>query len=575
MQSGTQLPAGGRPHRRDRVLAGVNIAIGAVLAYLVLFPLGMLVYSSLKDSEFKLPFQIPGFTSANFTRIFSSERLAEVALNSLIFVVGTVAVALVISVSLAYLFERTDIPGRRFLAPSTLAPMAVPAAVMAVAWVLAANPANGPIALAVERISGYSIDIYSLPGMIMVAGIFGVPGMYIMLAPTFARLNLEFEEAAATSGAGWLTRTRKVVLPLTMPGISAASMLLVVIAIEEFAIPAMLGMPDQIFVFSSYVQAALQPPSGIPNYGQASAHGILLVLLSLVMIAVYRRQTRESHRFRVVAGKGYRAMPVRLGRWRIPIVAIVTLYVLVAILVPILTLVWTSLTPYLQPISFDNLGALSLDNYTAIFSDPNLSHALFNTLVISFVTATLTAGFALWLALASTRGGRIGRALFDLSFLVFAIPSIVLGVAVLFLYLYLPIPVYGTVWIIIIALTTRYIPRGSRMIQTALLQLDNGLEEVARVSGASNSTVLRRVIFPLAAPAVSRTWLWVFANALGELPIALLLSSSDNRTVVVLLWDMIGESANYPEASALAVLLLSLSAVSVWWVNRRGFQQHM
>ncbi|WNE96958.1 iron ABC transporter permease [Streptomyces luomodiensis] len=575
MQSGTELPAGGRPHRRDRVLTGVNIAIGAVLAYLVLFPLGMLVYSSLKDSEFKLPFQIPGFTSANFTRIFSSERLAEVALNSLIFVVGTVAVALVISVSLAYLFERTDIPGRRFLAPSTLAPMAVPAAVMAVAWVLAANPANGPIALAVERISGYSIDIYSLPGMIMVAGIFGVPGMYIMLAPTFARLNLEFEEAAATSGAGWLTRTRKVVLPLTMPGISAASMLLVVIAIEEFAIPAMLGMPDQIFVFSSYVQAALQPPSGIPNYGQASAHGILLVLLSLVMIAVYRRQTRESHRFRVVAGKGYRAMPVRLGRWRIPIVAIVTLYVLVAILVPILTLVWTSLTPYLQPISFDNLGALSLDNYTAIFSDPNLSHALFNTLVISFVTATLTAGFALWLALASTRGGRIGRALFDLSFLVFAIPSIVLGVAVLFLYLYLPIPVYGTVWIIIIALTTRYIPRGSRMIQTALLQLDNGLEEVARVSGASNSTVLRRVIFPLAAPAVSRTWLWVFANALGELPIALLLSSSDNRTVVVLLWDMIGESANYPEASALAVLLLSLSAVSVWWVNRRGFQQHM
>jgi iron(III) transport system permease protein len=243
--------------------------------------------------------------------------------------------------------------------------------------------------------------------------------------------------------------------------------------------------------------------------------------------------------------------------------------------VPILTLVWTSLTPYLQPISLDNLGALSLANYTSIFTNPNLTHAVLNTLAISLITATLTAVFALWLALASTRAGRLGRALFDLSFLVFAIPSVVLGMAVLFLYLYLPIPIYGTIWIIVIALTTRYIPRGSRMIQTALLQLDNGLEEVGRVCGASNGVVLRRVIFPLVAPAVSSTWLWVFANSLGELPIALLLSSSDNRTVVVLLWDMIGESANYPEASALAVLLLALSAVSVWWLNRRSVQQHM
>ncbi|MEU4659688.1 iron ABC transporter permease [Streptomyces sp. NPDC023723] len=564
-----------RPKRRDRVLGGVNIAIGAVLAYLVLFPLGMLVYSSLKDSEFKLPFQVSGFSLSNFTQIFSSERLLEVTLNSAIFVVGTVVLASVISVTLAYLFERTDIPGRRFLAPSTLAPMAVPATVMAVAWVLAANPANGPLAIAVERTLGLTVDIYSLPGMILVAGIFGVPGMYIMLAPTFARLNLEFEEAAATSGAGWWTRTRKVVLPLTLPSITAASMLLVVIALEEFAIPAMLGMPNQIYVFSSYVQAALQPPSGLPDYGQASAYGILLVLLSLVMIAVYRRQTREAHRFRVVSGKGYRAAPVRLGRWRIPVAVLVTLYVAVAIVVPILTLIWTSLTPFLQPISVDNLDGLSFANYTSIFTDPNLSHAVLNTLVISLLTATLTAVFGTWLALASARGGRPGQLLFDLSFLVFAIPSVVLGVAVLFLYLFLPIPVYGTVWIIVIALTTRYIPRGSRMIQTSLLQLDPGLEEVGRVSGASSVTVMRRVVLPLIAPAVSRTWLWVFANALGELPIALLLSSSDNRTVVVLLWDMIGESANYPEASALAVLLLALSSVSVWWVNRRGFQQHI
>ncbi|KAA9159309.1 iron ABC transporter permease [Amycolatopsis acidicola] len=590
MQSGTQLvtdasprtsqparqPAPAPRRRRGKgLLTTVNVLIGVLLAYLVVFPLGILIYSSFKDSELKLPFQVPGFTIDNFIKIFESHRLAEVALNSLIFVVGTVAVALLISVSMAYLFERTDIPGKRFLAPSVLAPMAVPATVLAVAWVLAANPANGPIAIAIEKVFGVSVDIYSLPGMFLVAGIFGVPSMYIMLSPTFARLNQEFEEAAATSGAGWFTRTRKVVLPLTVPAITASAMMLVVIALEEFAIPAILGTPNQIFVFSSLVQNALQPPSGEANYGQASAYGVLLVVLSLVMIAVYRRQTRESHRFKVVSGKGYRPTPVKLGKWRFPVATVVSLYVLVAIIVPILTLIWTSLTPFLQPISLKNAGQLSFANYKTIFTDPSLTHALLNTLVISVVTATLTAAFGFWLALASSRGGRVGRTLFDMSFLVFAIPSVVLGVAVLFLYLFIPIPVYGTVWIIVIALTTRYIPRGSRMIQTALLQLDGGLEEVGRVSGASSGTVLRRVVFPLAFPSISRTWLWVFANALGELPIALLLSNSDNRTVVVLLWDMIGESANYPEASALAVLLLALSAVSVWWVNRRGYQQHV
>lgn len=582
MQPGTSLPTRAAPPqveariqarpRRDRVRVGVNVAIGVLLAYLFLFPLGILVYSSFKDSELTLPFEVPGFTAGNFAKAVTGHRVVEVALNSLIFVAGTVAVALVISASLAYLFERTDLPGRRILAPSALAPMAVPATVMAVAWVLAANPTNGPVALLCQRIFGHTLDIYSLAGMVLVAGVFGVPSMYLTISPTFARLNLEFEEAAATSGAGWLTRTRKIVLPLTLPGMTAASMLLVVVALEEFSIPAILGTPHQIFVFSTLIQDALQPPSGEANYGLASAYGVLLVLLSLVMVAVYRRQTREAHRFRVVSGKGYRATPVRLGWWRVPVTAAVTLYVLIAIAVPILTLLWTSFTPFLQPLSLRSLPGLTLTNYRAIFTDPSLLGSLGNTLVISVVTATATAALALWLALASSRGGRIGRWLFDMSFVVFAVPSVVLGVAVLFLYLFVPIQVYGTVWIIVIALTTRYIPRGSRVLQTALLQLDGGLEEVAQVSGAPTGTVMRRVVLPLVAPAVSRTWLQVFAMSLGELPIALLLSSSDNRTVVVLLWDMIGESANYPEASALAVLLLLLSAVSVWWVNRRGAQ---
>lgn len=160
--------------------------------------------------------------------------------------------------------------------------------------------------------------------------------------------------------------------------------------------------------------------------------------------------------------------------------------------------------------------------------------------------------------------------LFETTSLAFGVPSVVLGAAVLFLYLFVPVPIYGTVWIIVVALVARFLPRASRLIQTALLQLDDGLIEAARVTGASPFTVTRKILLPLLRPALLKSWLWVFAHALGELPIALLLTGSDNRTLVVELWTTFTSSADFPQASALAVIILMISTIAVWLVNRRG-----
>jgi iron(III) transport system permease protein len=177
-----------------------------------------------------------------------------------------------------------------------------------------------------------------------------------------------------------------------------------------------------------------------------------------------------------------------------------------------------------------------------------------------------------WLAVAASRRQFPGSTfLLEASFLVFGIPSIVLGFAILFLYIFFPVPpIYGTVWIIIVALVARYLPRGSRMVQTAMLQLDDGLIEAARVTGARPFTVTRTVLLPLLSPALRKCWLWIFAHALGELPIALVLTSSDNRTLVVELWSIFTSSGDYPTASALAVIILAVSTVMVVLVNRRG-----
>ncbi|MFJ8754996.1 ABC transporter permease [Streptomyces sp. NPDC102441] len=549
----------------------LNLAMIVLVGYLVLVPLAILIYSSLKPSTTDLPFDVPGFSLDNYSAVFESSRLGSVTLNTLIYVVGSLVVALVLSLSLAYLFERTDIPGRRVLSPLALAPMAVPVTVMAIAWALVANPANGPLAILIRKLFGVQIDIYSIPGMILVMGIFGVPSMYLMIAPAFARLNPELEEAAATVGAPLRRRLRLIVLPLVAPAVSASAILLVVVALEGFAIPAVLGLPDKIFVFSSLIQYSLQPPGGIPNYGQASTYGVLILAVSLVMLFVYRRRVRDTHRFRVVVGKGYRQTRVGLGRWRIPVFVVVCVYMFVGIVLPILALLWTSFSPYTRPITWSGLQSMTFANYSHLLSIPDIGTILLNTTEVVLVTATVTTAMSVWIAVAASRRTFPGSTLlFETQFAVFGIPSVVLGASVLFLYLYVPIPIYGTVWIIIVALVTRFLPRGSRMVQTAMVQLDEGLMEAARVTGARPSTVTRRVLLPLLRPTLWKTWLWVFAHALGELPIALLLTSSDNRTLVVVLWDTFTSSVDNPTASALAVVLVLISTAAVWLVNRRS-----
>ncbi|KAA9159043.1 iron ABC transporter permease [Amycolatopsis acidicola] len=550
----------------------VNLVMILLIGYLVLVPLVILVYSSFKASTTQLPFQVPGFSLDNFARVFESSQFVSVSLNTVLYVVGSLVIALVLSTGLAYLMERTDIPGRRFLSPMALSPMAVPVTVMAIAWALVANPVNGPLAVLLRETFGLHIDIYSLPGMILVMGIFGVPSMYLMIAPAFARLNPELEEAAATVGAPLRRRLRLIVFPLIMPAVSAAAMLFVVVALEGFAIPAILGLPKQIFVFSSQIQYYVEPPTGLPNYGQASTYGVLLLAVSLVMLMVYRRRTRDVHRFRVVVGKAYRPSRASLGRWRIPIFIVVCAYLFLGIGLPILTLLWTSLSPFVRPIGWSGFPSLTLANFGRVFAEPDIGQTLLNTAVVVLVTATAATAISTWIAVAASRRQFPGsKFLFELTSLVFGIPSVVLGFAILFLYVFVPVPpIYDTVWIIVVALVARYLPRGSRMVQTALLQLDDGLVESARVTGARPVTVTRRVLLPLLRPALRKCWLWVFAQALGELPIALVLTSSDNRTLVVQLWDTFTSSGDYPTASALAIIILAISSVAVWLVNRDG-----
>ena len=551
--------------------AVANWGLAGLVAALVLLPLIALAYSSLKVSASKLPFEVPGFSLGNFRDILTGPALGKVGADTAVLVGGTLVIGLTLSLGLTYLLERTDVPGRQLFSTLIVSPMAVPAVVMAIAWAFLANPTNGPLSLALKRVFGTTISIYSLGGMTVVTGLLVVPSLYLLIAPQFARFDSSLEEAATMAGAGWWQRTRLVALPLLRPVLLAAAMLLIVVSLETFDVPAILGFPRNVYVFSTLIQQSIQPPNGVPNYGQASGYGMLLLLIAGLLALLYRHAVRGSHRFQTITGKGYRPAVVRLGHWRGLAGALVLLYFLGAVCAPLLLLLWASLLPYYSVPDLSMLGRLSLANFIALPGVPGVREATLNTVAIVLASATATTALAFMAAWASVRARFRGSwLLVEGSFLTLGVPGVVLGVSLMYLYLRLPVPVFGTIWIIVIAYVTRFLAYNVRLMDASFRQLARDLEEAGQMTGASPFAVLCRIVLPLMLPAVLRGWLWVAVHALKELPMALILSTSASQTLTVTLWQLWTTNADYSTASALAIVLTLVSGAAIWMVNRHA-----
>jgi len=404
---------------------------------------------------------------------------------------------------------------------------------------------------------------------VFVTGILSVPGLYLLISPQFARFDAAFEDAAATAGVSWLKRTRLIVLPLLSPAIIAGGMLLTIIGLEAFDVPALLGYPKKIYIFSTLIQQAVQPPNGIPNYGLASGYGVLLLVLAVGLVAAYRHAVRASHRFTTITGKGFRPAVVRLRKWRTAAVGIVVLYLVTSVVLPLLIVLWASLLPFYSVPSWDWLAKVSLANYGSLLTYPGILEAAGHTLTIVVVAASATMSLACWAGWVSVRRRFVASWLpVEASFLVLGVPGVVMGLALLYLYLLLPIPIYGTIWIIAVAYVTRYLAFGVRLMDASFRQLDRELEQAGEVAGASDWAIARTIIGPLMLPALLRGWLWVAVRAMGEVPMALLLATSANKTLAVVLWQMWTVNVNYSQACALAVVLAIASTASMWVVRR-------
>ncbi len=537
--------------------------MGLVLTYLVLVPLALVVLSSFRPGGF--PFD-PGFTLSNYVAAFGDPGFPALLRTTLLFALGSSLVALLLGVGLAWLVERSDLPGREALRGLVLLPMATPPILLAIAWAMLLSPRNGALNQLLTNVFALGkmpFDIYSLPGMVFVQGLALVPTAYLFLAPAFGNMDPSLEEAALTSGAGTWTLIRRIMVPILWPAILSAAIFLLIVSLVVFDVPGALGIPARIFVLSSQIYYLVNnSPGGIPLYGQVSALAMLFLVILLGLGFAYHRLTRHAHRYRTLTGKAFRPRIFPLGRGRPLAVAALILYFLLSVVAPLLILLWMSLMPYQIGISWSALNLLTLENHRDFIENTRFLTATRNSIVIAVVAATGVSLLSLLLSWLTARLRVPGRQALDiLAFIPIAVPGVMIGVALVYVYIGLGavLPIYGTIWIIALAYLTQYLPFGARVTTGVMMQLHPELEEAGSTSGAGRVRIFRSITLPLVWPAVAAVWIWVLAHAMRELSSALLLQGRDNKVIPTLLWDY--WSGGEPNRTAAGGLWLTVALV--------------
>jgi len=559
-------------------LAGA--AVAALLVYLVVVPLVLLAVSSLRPTGFPLD---PGVTLGNFTTVYGDPRFPKLVGTTVVFAFGSTALALVFGIVLSWLIERTDMPGRKAFRMLVILPMATPPVLLAIGWAMLLSPRTGLFNLILMDLFGLQsapFNVYTLPGMIFVESLALVPTVFLFLAPAFRNMDPNLEEAAITSGAGAWFMMRRVLLPLLWPAIAACGVFLLIVCFVVFDIPGTLGMPARIYVLSTQIYyLTADSPAGVPLYGQVSALGAFFLLILFGLGYLYYRFTRESQKYRTISGKGFRPRVIPLGRWRWIATGGVSLYFVLAVLAPLAILVWASLMPYQTRPNLSSLGLATLENHLDFLRNRRLITATLNSLTVGFFAATLVAILSLVVSWLVVRQRAPGAQLIDnLAFAPIAIPGVMLGVAMVYVYLTLDFifPIYGTIWILVVAYVTHYLSFGSRLANGVMVQIHPELEEAARASGAGPWRVLRRITAPLVWPAVAAIWIWVLAHAMRELSTALMLSGRENTVLPTLLWDYWtgGEPTRAATVGVWLIVALALF-LSIWHVlsERSGLQK--
>jgi len=542
--------------------------LSGFLLLLIGLPVAMVVLMSFRTG---FPGETVPFTLQNFATVYLTPRTYEILLNTVIFTVSSVAVTLVIAVPLVWILMRTDVPFKKTIYVLLTVGILIPVFLRTIAWILLLSPRIGLVNKWLQQwldLAGPPLNLYSLPGMAFVQGVSFVPGAFFMLAAAYRSMDPSLEEAAYTAGVGKLRTFLKINIPITLPAIAGVMVYLFMTGIAVFEVPAIIGLPARILVLSSLIYTSTTPSTGLPDYGVAGAYGAIMLALGLVLAFLYVRVVKQGKKYTVITGRGYRPREIALGRWKWAALAFVFFYLSIEVFIPFVVLLWASVLPYLQLPSAEALSSLTLKHYIDIPSHVGV-RPFVNTLILMFTVPTLTMVLSVLVSWIVIRSQVSFRGFLDvLAFIPHAVPGILMAVGLAYLGLAYRayFPLYGTIFIIVIAHTINWIAYGTRTTNSVMIQVHRELEEAGRVSGASAPRVLGKIVLPLIAAGVMNSWIWIGMLSYREVTMSLTLLTRSNVVVSTVVWQFWG-SGWVPQVSALGVILILFAVVVVGTVR--------
>ncbi len=554
---------------RDPIALAIRVLV-AVAMFLLAVPIFALLSSSLSDVQANGG----GLTLANFQAVLAHPLFAPVAWNTLMLGAGTVAVMLLFAVPFAWLFTRSDLPRKDLLLALITVNVAIPSFLVAIGYIFTFNPSNGlanQVARDVFGLTTSPFNIYSLGWMIVLQGAALAAPAFFMIVPSLQAIDVTLEEAAAASGVRRRVTALRIVLPLAAPAILAACAYYFIIAIEMFDYASMLGMPARIFVASTWLYQMINAGTGLPRYGEAAALGLLVAAGSLLVSLVYLWSIGKAARYAVVTGKRQRQQTLRLNAAaKIIAWAFILAYALFSFALPVVALLWASGQPFMQLPTPLALSRWNLEAYHEAFAQ--LPPLLYNNLIVMLAVPTISVALAACVAWAG--GRRHGLDLFVM--MAIAVPSIVSALGFLYfgLAVYRAIPIYTTIWLIVLAMSIRYLTWANRTISSNLLQVHPEIEEACATSGVRPGPAFVSVLLPTIGRALLYSWFWLALLSLRELTIPIMLARPDTAVLATAIWSL-NSAGNTDVAAAMSMILVCITLVMVFLFHRVAGQREI
>lgn len=481
----------------------------ALTAAAVLAPLSLILYQSLLSAPFFDAKKTLGLGAYRF--IFSDSDFWRALANSLLIASGMTLIAVPLGAVLAFVMERSDLPGKRIFEPLILVPSFVSPMVLAFGYVVSAGPVGFYSVLATKLFGGVPWGLYSVPAMAVIAGLTHVPNVYIYASSSLKNLGSDVEEAARIAGASPLQVAMSVSLPLIMPALLFSAVLVFFLGLELFGLPLVLGDPEGHLVLSTYLYE-LTNKLGTPSYHLMAAVAICIVALTVPLVLLQRRLLQNTRKYATIRGKAGRVRELPLGGWKWPAIAFACLFLLVTVVVPLSGIVLRAfVTNWGFGVSV--VDALTLDNFRSVFEEPTHTRAIWNTVLLGTIGGAITVACYTAIGFATHRRNDAWSRIVD--FLVLApraVPGLLIGLAFLWVFLFFPPlrPLRATIFSMWLAYSVVWLAYGMRLISSSLMQVSPELEEAARTVGARRGRISLEITLPLIRAGLLGSWLLVF-----------------------------------------------------------------